>query len=106
MGASTTFVESTRVEDFEKAIRPSTRMIYFETPSNPVLAILDIAALAALGRSRGIPTMIDNTFASPALQQPLCLGGTVAVHSATKHLCGHGAAMAGAATAPMPCLSQ
>src|SRR5207249_6204520 len=96
MGASTTFVESTRVEDFEKAIQPNTRMIYFETPSNPVLAILDIAALAALGRSRGIPTMIDNTFASPALQQPLALGVTVAVHSATKYLCGHGDAMGGA----------
>src|SRR6266571_6051758 len=96
MGASTTFVESTRVEDFEKAIRPNTRMIYFETPSNPVLAILDIAALAALGRSRGIPTMIDNTFASPALQQPLALGVTVVVHSATKYLCGHGDAMGGA----------
>jgi methionine-gamma-lyase len=100
MGASTTFVESTRVEDFEKAIRPNTRMIYFETPSNPVLAILDIAALAALGRSRGIPTMIDNTFASPALQQPLCLGVTVAVHSATKYLCGHGDAMGGAVIGP------
>ena len=106
MGASTTFVESTRVEDFEKAIRPTTRMIYFETPSNPVLAILDIAALAALGRSRGIPTMIDNTFASPALQQPLCLGVTVAVHSATKYLCGHGDAMGGAVIGPKPYIDE
>jgi len=106
MGASTTFVESTRVEDFEKAIRPNTRMIYFETPSNPVLAILDIAALAALGRSRGIPTMIDNTFASPALQQPLCLGVTVAVHSATKYLCGHGDAMGGAVIGPKPYIDE
>ena len=106
MGASTTFVESTRVEDFEKAIQPNTRMIYFETPSNPVLAILDIAALAALGRSRGIPTMIDNTFASPALQQPLCLGVTVAVHSATKYLCGHGDAMGGAVIGPKPYIDE
>jgi len=106
MGASTTFVESTRVEDFEKAIRPNTRMIYFETPSNPVLAILDIAALAALGRSRGIPTMIDNTFASPALQQPLCLGVTVVVHSATKYLCGHGDAMGGAVIGPKPYIDE
>jgi len=106
MGASTTFVESTRVEDFEKAIRPNTRMIYFETPSNPVLAILDIRALAALGRSRGIPTMIDNTFASPALQQPLCLGVTVAVHSATKYLCGHGDAMGGAVIGPKPYIDE
>jgi len=96
LGASATFVPSTRVEDFEKVIRPNTKVIYFETPSNPILEILDIAALAELGRRRGIPTMIDNTFASPALQQPLALGITVVVHSATKYLCGHGDAMAGA----------
>ena len=96
MGASTTFVPSVAVEDFERAILPNTRLIYLETPTNPVLDILDIRALAELGRSRGIPTMIDNTFASPALQQPLKLGVTVVVHSATKYLCGHGDAMAGA----------
>jgi len=96
MGASATFVESARVEDFERAIQPNTRLIYFETPSNPVLQVVDIAEIAALGRARGIPTMLDNTFASPALQQPLRLGVTVAVHSATKYLCGHGDAMGGA----------
>jgi len=97
MGASTTFVQSTRVEDFEKAIQPNTRLIYFETPSNPILEILDISALVELGRARNVPTMIDNTFASPALQQPLKMGVTVVVHSATKYLCGHGDAMGGAA---------
>ncbi len=95
MGASTTFVSSTRIEDFEKAIQPNTRLIYFETPSNPIMEIVDIAQLGALGRSRGIPTMIDNTFASPALQQPIPSGVTVVVHSATKYLCGHGDAMGG-----------
>jgi methionine-gamma-lyase len=100
LGASTTFVQSTRVEDFEKAIRPNTRLIYFESPSNPVLEIVDIAALAHLANSRGIPSMIDNTFASPALQQPLKLGTTVVVHSATKYLCGHGDAMGGMVTGP------
>jgi methionine-gamma-lyase len=95
-GASTTFVDSTRPEDFEKAVRENTRLIYFETPSNPVLQILDIAGLARVGAAHKIPTMIDNTFASPALQQPLALGVTVAVHSATKYLCGHGDAMGGA----------
>ncbi|MBZ5562227.1 MAG: PLP-dependent aspartate aminotransferase family protein [Acidobacteriia bacterium] len=100
MGASTTFVQSTRVEDFAQAIRPNTKLIYFETPSNPILEILDIAGLARLGRERGVPTMIDNTFASPALQQPLKLGVTVVVHSATKYLCGHGDAMAGAVIGP------
>lgn len=100
LGASTTFVESTRVEDFEKALRSNTRLIYFETPSNPVLEILDITAIADLARARGIPSMIDNTFATPALQQPLKLGVTVAVHSATKYLCGHGDAMGGIVVGP------
>jgi len=106
MGASATFVQSTSVDDFEKAIQSNTRLIYFETPSNPVLEILDIAALARLGQSRGIPTMIDNTFASPALQQPLPLGVSVVVHSATKYLCGHGDAMGGAIIGPKDYISE
>ena len=84
MGAATTFVPSSRLEDFERALRPNTRLIYFETPSNPTLEIVDIAALAAMAKARGIPTVIDNTFASPALQRPLAHGVTVSVHSATK----------------------
>ncbi len=95
LGAATTFVASTRLEEFERAIRPNTRLIYFETPSNPVLEILDIEGLAGLARSRNLPLMIDNTFASPALQQPVALGVDVVVHSATKYLCGHGDAMGG-----------
>jgi methionine-gamma-lyase len=106
MGASATFVQSTCVPDFEKAIQPNTRLIYFETPSNPVLEILDIAALGRLGQSRGIPTMIDNTFASPALQQPLLLGVSVVVHSATKYLCGHGDAMGGIIIGPKDYISE
>jgi len=106
MGASATFVQSTCVADFEKAIQPNTRLIYFETPSNPVLEILDIAALARLGQSRGIPTMIDNTFASPALQQPILLGVSVVVHSATKYLCGHGDAMGGVIIGPKVYISE
>ncbi|HUX09150.1 MAG TPA: PLP-dependent aspartate aminotransferase family protein [Terriglobia bacterium] len=105
MGASATFVESGRVEDLEKALRPNTRLIYFETPSNPVLEVVDIAAVAALGRARGVPTMLDNTFASPALQQPLRLGVTVSLHSATKYLCGHGDAMGGAIIGPRDYIS-
>ncbi len=100
MGASATFVQSTRPEDFEKALQPNTRLIYFETPSNPILEILDIAAIARIASARGIASMIDNTFASPALQQPLKLGVTVSVHSATKYLCGHGDAMGGVVIGP------
>ena len=106
MGASATFVQSTCVAEFEKAIQPNTRLIYFETPSNPILEILDIGALARLGQSRGIPTMIDNTFASPALQQPILLGVSVVVHSATKYLCGHGDAMGGAIIGPKDYISE
>jgi methionine-gamma-lyase len=106
MGAATTFVSSLDVAAFESAIQPNTRLIYFETPTNPVLDVLDIRAIAELGRSRGIPTMIDNTFASPALQQPLKLGVTVVVHSATKYLCGHGDAMGGAVVGSEPYISE
>jgi len=86
MGASTTFVQSTRAEDFARAVQPNTR-----------LEILDTAQLAAVARQHGIVSMMDNTFASPALQQPLKLGINVVVHSATKYLCGHGDAMGGVA---------
>lgn len=99
-GAAATFAGSARMEDFEKSIRPNTRLIYFETPSNPVLEIIDIGALAALARSHRIPLMIDNTFASPVLQRPAGLGVTVVVHSATKYLCGHGDAMGGIIAGP------
>jgi methionine-gamma-lyase len=95
LGITTTFVGSTRVEDFEKALQPNTRLLYFESPSNPVLDILDIAALAELAHSRSLPAMMDNTFATPVLQQPLALGATVVVHSSTKYLCGHGDALGG-----------
>jgi len=100
MGASVTFVPSSRIEDFEKAVQPNTKLIYFESPSNPILEIVDIAALACMAHARGLPTMIDNTFASPALQRPIPLGVTVSVHSATKYLCGHGDAMGGTVIGP------
>jgi len=106
MGASATFVASRSIEDFEKAIQPNTSLIYFETPSNPIMEILDIRKLGALGRAHGIPTMIDNTFASPALQQPIASGVTVVVHSATKYLCGHGDAMGGVVVGPKDYISE
>lgn len=106
MGAAVTFVPSNRVEEIEQAIRPNTRLIYFETPSNPTLEVIDIVVLAAMAKARGIPTVIDNTFASPALQRPLALGVTVAVHSATKYLCGHGDAMGGIVVGPKEYISE
>jgi methionine-gamma-lyase len=105
-GASATFVPSACVEDFERCIRPNTRLIYFETPSNPVLEIIDMQALADVARARKIPLMMDNTFGTPVLQQPLASGVTVVVHSATKYLCGHGDAMGGIIVGPKPYIAE
>src|SRR5690606_29133730 len=73
----------------EAAVRPNTRLIWAETPTNPLLKVLDIAALAGFARSRGIRLGVDNTFATPILQRPLELGAHLVMHSATKHLEGH-----------------
>jgi cystathionine beta-lyase/cystathionine gamma-synthase len=83
-----TFVGN-RSEDITAALRPNTRLIYIESPSNPLLRITDIAAAAAIGRDRKIVTAIDNTFASPINQSPLALGIDLVVHSGTKYLGGH-----------------
>jgi methionine-gamma-lyase len=95
LGIETTLVDGTKVSNIEQAIRDNTKAIYIETPGNPTLALNDIAAVAQLARSHGIPSIIDNTFASPYGQQPLKLGMDVVVHSATKYLCGHGDAIGG-----------
>ena len=96
-GVQATFVDTGDPAAVETAIRPNTRLIYTETPGNPTLKIVDLAALANLARARGIPTVCDNTFASPAVQRPLELGIDTVVHSATKYLGGHGDAIAGVA---------
>ena len=79
------------------AIRPETKVLWVETPSNPLMKISDIAALAELGHSVGATVVVDNTFASPYLQQPLTLGADVVVHSTTKYLGGHSDVLGGAA---------
>ncbi|PPL14142.1 cystathionine gamma-synthase [Microterricola pindariensis] len=80
----------------EAALLPATRVLWIETPSNPLMAVSDIAALAELGHRRGLLVVVDNTFASPALQQPLALGADVVVHSTTKYLGGHSDVIGGA----------
>jgi methionine-gamma-lyase len=85
----TTVVDQTKTEEFAQAIRPNTKLIYIESPSNPLLHITDIRAVAQLAKTHGITTMIDNTFATPVNQTPLELGIDVVVHSATKYLGGH-----------------
>jgi len=86
-----------RPEDIAAAVRPNTKLIYIESPSNPLLLITDIAAVAEIGRGRQIVTAIDNTFASPVNQNPVALGIDVVVHSATKYLGGHSDLCCGAA---------
>lgn len=88
-GLDFSFVDLTDVAAFEAAIRPDTRMVWIETPTNPMLKIVDIAAVAAIARKRGLWVVVDNTFASPIVQRPLELGAHLVMHSATKYLNGH-----------------
>lgn len=83
------FVDLTDPAAFEAAIRPDTRMVWIETPTNPMLKIVDIAAVAAIAKKHGLIVVVDNTFASPMLQRPLELGADLVLHSATKYLNGH-----------------
>ncbi len=94
-GIRTTFVDATDPAAFARAITPETRLLYVETPGNPTLTLTDIAAVATVARQHGLPLVVDNTFATPYLQQPLALGADIVVHSATKYLSGHGDAVAG-----------
>src|SRR5262245_20278242 len=81
---------------FERIITPATKMVWLETPTNPLLQVLDIAAIAELAHQRGARLAVDNTFASPYLQQPLALGADIVVHSTTKYLGGHSDVVGGA----------
>lgn len=97
-GIEVTFVDSTDLNKIEAAIRPNTRGIFLETPSNPLFKITDLRAVAAIARPRGLLTFLDNTFMTPLLQRPLELGIDVVIHSATKFLGGHSDLMAGMIT--------
>ena len=88
-GLSFSLVDLTDPAKFEAAITPKTKLVWIETPTNPLLKIVDIAAIAAIAKQHGLLVVVDNTFASPALQRPLALGADVVMHSATKYLNGH-----------------
>jgi len=90
------------LDDFASMIDEHTKVIYFESPSNPNLSIVDIRRVCAFAKPRGIKVVIDNTFATPYFQRPLELGVDVVVHSATKYICGHGDVVAGVAVANDP----
>ncbi len=95
-GIGSTFVDLTELSRLEAAITPQTRFIWFETPTNPTLKLADISAISAIARKHDLRVVVDNTFASPALQRPLELGATVVLHSTTKYINGHSDVVGGA----------
>ena len=95
-GLEATFVDTTDLENIRKAIKPNTKGIFIETPSNPLLDVTDIRGTVAIAKEYGLLTIVDNTFLSPYLQRPLELGADIVVHSATKYLSGHNDIIAGA----------
>jgi cystathionine gamma-lyase len=95
-GVEFTAVDLTDPAAVERALRPATRMLWIETPTNPMLKVVDMAAMAAIARPRGIRTVVDNTFATPFFQRPLALGIDVVCHSTTKYLNGHSDVIGGA----------
>lgn len=95
-GIETSYVPLDDPTAWEAAIRPNTKLLFLETPSNPLTEVGDVRALSAIARARGIPLVVDNCFCTPALQRPLELGADIVVHSATKYLDGQGRVLGGA----------
>jgi len=106
LGIDTTFVDATDPANVERALRPTTKLIYVETPGNPLLTLCDLEAIAAVARRAGVATICDNTFASPVNQRPLELGIDTVVHSATKYFCGHGDAVGGLVAGRAPFIER
>ena len=95
-GVATTFVSATDAAEWQAAVRPNTRLLFLETPSNPLTEISDIAAIAAIAKSCGALLAVDNCFCTPILQRPLDLGADIVIHSATKYIDGQGRVLGGA----------
>ena len=95
-GIACTLIDGSDLDAWRKAIRPNTKMIFFETPSNPNLELVDIAAVCKIAREHGILSIVDNVFATPMLQRPIALGADIVVYSATKHIDGQGRCLGGA----------
>jgi len=94
-GITTTYVDAADYEAYEQAIRPETKMLYIETPSNPGLEIIDLEKIGEICRRKGVLFVVDNCFATPVLQQPIRLGADIVIHSATKYLDGQGRVLGG-----------
>ncbi len=95
-GINITYVQGSDPDNFTRAITPATKLVWIETPSNPLTQIVDIAAVATIGRDHSVLLAADNTFASPCLQQPLVLGAEIVIHSTTKYINGHSDVVGGA----------
>ncbi|MNJ86017.1 O-succinylhomoserine sulfhydrylase [compost metagenome] len=94
-GITTTYVDAIDYEGYEQEIKPETKFVYIETPSNPGLDIIDIKRLAAICKAKNVLLVVDNCFATPVLQQPLKLGADIIIHSATKYMDGQGRVLGG-----------
>lgn len=105
-GIEVTFVDATKPEEIEAAIKSNTKVVYLETPANPTLAIMDIERASNIAHKHGAKLVVDNTFNSPYVQRPLSLGADVVVHSATKYLNGHGDVIAGVIIGPMDFVTE
>lgn len=105
-GHQFSFVDMTDEQALAGAIQPNTKMMWIETPTNPTLRLVDIAKVTSLAKSRGILTVVDNTFASPWVQRPLELGADIVMHSATKYLNGHSDMLGGIAVTANPDLAE
>lgn len=101
-GVESTFVDSSNLQEIEKAIKPNTKLLYLETPANPTIALTDIKKASEIAHKHGIIVVVDNTFSSPYLQKPLDLGADVALHSLTKFINGHADIVGGALVAKDP----
>ena len=105
-GVRVTHVDLTEPANLAAAIGPATRVVLFETPANPNMRLIDIAAVAAIARRHGAVTVVDNTYCTPYLQRPIELGADFVLHSATKYLGGHGDLLAGAIVGPKETLDR
>ncbi len=106
LGVEVRFADLTDPAALERALGTQTRLVFFETPANPNMRLIDIAAMSALARQRGALTVVDNTYCTPYLQRPLELGADLVVHSATKYLGGHGDLIAGAVVGPKEMIEE
>lgn len=97
LGLSSTFVDTTNLEEIEKAVKPNTKALFVETPTNPLLKVTDIAAVSGWAKSRKLLFIVDNTFSTPYWQTPIMLGADIVLHSATKYIGGHSDVVAGLA---------